>query len=76
MRNFQCSKCKRVVQKDSEPSSSNCPEATYHTWYDLSEVGSTEYQCRNCGTVIEGKANTVPKSFGCPDGNFHTWNKI
>ena len=74
MKNYQCKKCGTHVQKESTPSSFNCPEGGSHQWTDLGEVGSTNYQCKKCGLLLQSK--NTPSSFNCSEGGSHQWTKL
>jgi RNA polymerase subunit RPABC4/transcription elongation factor Spt4 len=74
MRNYQCKKCKVLIQGDTQPSSRGCPSGDRHEWYDLYEVGNDNYQCKKCGVLV--KSDTQPPSRGCPSGDRHEWNKL
>jgi predicted Zn-ribbon and HTH transcriptional regulator len=74
MKNYQCKKCGTVVQGNSIPSSSGCPEASSHSWTNLGDVGDKNYQCKKCGTVVQG--NSIPSSSGCPKASSHSWTKL
>lgn len=74
MNNYQCKKCKTLVQGSSTPSSLNCPSKGTHSWANLGQVGSHNYQCKKCSTLV--KASSTPSSLNCPSGGTHFWNKI
>ncbi len=70
---YQCKNCGTAIKQERIPSSSGCPNSTFHSWKKLAEVGDTNYSCKNCGTTIQ--ANRNPLSSGCPSSTFHSWKK-
>jgi DNA-directed RNA polymerase subunit RPC12/RpoP len=74
MNNYQCPKCKIVVQSNSTPNSINCSSGGNHNWNNLHEVGTHDYQCKKCNTHI--KSNSTPGSINCPSGGNHNWTKL
>ena len=44
-KNYQCTKCKTVIQSDHTPSSYNCRAGGTHNWQDLGAVGNENYNC-------------------------------
>jgi hypothetical protein len=71
---YQCKECGITIKKDSKPSSSGCPEATFHDWKNLGEFGDTNYCCKECGIVIQTKYK--PGSSGCREATFHNWKSL
>lgn len=74
MRNYQCKKCRTLIEANSRPSSLNCPAGSLHEWQDLGETGQYNYQCKKCAAVVKSK--NTPSSLGCPAGSLHQWTKL
>lgn len=74
MNNYQCQKCSTVIQGNSPPTTSGCPDASFHKWTNLGPTGDTNYQCKKCGTLVE--ASRTPSTSGCPQASFHQWTKL
>lgn len=74
MKNYLCTKCATLIQRDSTPSSSSCPKSGTHSWQYLGEVGDKSYQCKKCATVV--KATAIPLSSTCPNGGTHSWSVL
>lgn len=66
--------CATTIKKDSSPSMVGCSKSSFHTWYNLGEVGDTNYSCKNCGKTIQ--TNGVPSMAGCSKSSFHSWYKL
>jgi predicted nucleic acid-binding Zn-ribbon protein len=74
MDNYQCQNCSTLIQSSSTPTTSGCPDASFHKWTKLAPVGDTNYQCKKCGTLV--KASRTPTTSGCPQASFHQWTKL
>lgn len=82
MKNYQCIKCKTVVQSENTPNQGRCPIDPKvnqgHAWYDLGKVGSTNFQCKKCGTVVQ--SDGYPNQARCPAdpkiNQSHNWIKL
>jgi RNA polymerase subunit RPABC4/transcription elongation factor Spt4 len=74
MDNYQCKKCKVLIESDGIPSNANCPEGSYHEWHNLGAVGKSNYQCKKCGTLV--KVDRTPPTPYCPSGSYHQWTKL
>jgi DNA-directed RNA polymerase subunit RPC12/RpoP len=74
MKNYQCKKCRTLVQSERTPSSLNCPSGGTHHWTDLGKTGKTNYQCKKCGTLVQSER--TPSSLNCPSGGTHHWTKL
>lgn len=74
MNNYQCPRCRVLVQSDYTPSG-NCPNGGgAHDWKNLGKVGNDNYQCLRCATLV--KTDGAPSGI-CPEGNgAHDWRKI
>ena len=71
---YQCKNCETLIKKDSSPNTSNCPEASFHSWTKLAEVGELNYTCKHCGTTLQAKS--MPNTSNCPRHSFHSWTKL
>ena len=74
MKNYQCKKCKTVLQSAARPKVTNCPTGFNHDWNDLGFVGMENYQCSKCGLVLKSKGR--PGVTYCPSGLNHQWTKL
>lgn len=62
------------MQKESHPTTQNCPKGASHNWITLGEVGAISYQCTKCSTILSSKGN--PVAGYCSKGNSHNWRKL
>ena len=74
MKNYQCKKCKTLIQSNSMPTLINCPASGSHSWTNLGDVGDRNYQCKKCGALV--KSNSMPTLINCPSGSSHSWTKL
>ena len=74
MKNYQCKRCKVLIQNQDTPSG-NCPSGGgAHDWSWLGNVGNENYQCRRCETLA--KSDGTPSGI-CPSGGgAHDWHKM
>jgi len=74
MKNYQCKKCKTLLQSNSRPSALKCPSGSSHQWHDMGAVGTTTFQCQKCATVVQSKSR--PSALNCPSNGSHNWNRL
>ena len=78
--NWVCNHCLAVVQKDSsfhpQGSSRSCPVNGNHAWTNCGEVGTSQYQCSNCGTIVFSKDRPRGSTASCGGDRAHKWNLL
>jgi len=72
--NYLCKKCRTLIQGNSitRPNINNCQAGSIHTWTNMGEVGSNNYQCKKCGILVKSKSR--PTVENCPADGVHTWS--
>ena len=71
---FQCKHCEQELKQTSNPRINNCPNAPFHQWTKLAEVGDINFQCSKCGVTINAKSS--PSISNCPRAPFHQWTRL
>lgn len=75
LNNYCCGKCFIVKQAEIIPNTDgfDCPNGGFHFWMDMGTVGSVNYQCDKCGTMVS--SGSIPTLFGCGLNGYHHWEK-
>ena len=74
LKNYFCSKCRTLVERESQPVSNNCLGKGMHQWVNIAPVGDKTYQCGKCGVMVN--VNASPISNNRPEGGAHRWQRI
>jgi hypothetical protein len=75
---YNCFCCKTTVIQSHQPPIRGCPSTAYnnyHQWNKLAEVGNVNYQCTNCGLVINTNG-VSPNTSSCSRSKYHYWSRM
>lgn len=76
---YLCKYCATLIRNDKAPSNLYCPRNTSHFWTKVCDLGTMNYFCKKCGTLVLGPKTQMPTNLSCPvqhNGTSHIWYKL